>query len=233
MTTKASGLTTVSETCAFEVFSDDMARVCANALAFIPARSQVMTARVEVWPDGFRVTGTDGYAIGQDTAKLEEYDGPPDGVTFHVTREALAELDSAGRKDKKGYGKLTFKPDDGLIFRPANNDVATAVQDVSDKANAELWPAIDGLLERLERKEPALPELVCFDPALLMRFSKVKAAKKTTAKGNNLERAMDLCIFNNEEPILVRIGATFRGCIMPIKREVHRENVEEGDGGLW
>jgi hypothetical protein len=210
-----------------------MARVCANALAFIPARAQVATTRVEVWPDGFRVTGTDGFAIGQDTAPMDDYDGPPDGVTFHVTREALADLDSAGRKDKKGYGRLVYKPGDGLIFRPANNDVATAVQDVTDQAHPELWGAIDGLMEKLENREPVLPEVLCFDPALLMRFSKVKAAKKTTKAGNNLERAMDLYIFNNEEPILVKIGATFRGAIMPIKREVHRENVEEGDGGLW
>jgi hypothetical protein len=209
-----------------------MARVCANALAFIPARSQVKTARVEVWPDGFRVTGTDGYAIGQDTAEMDEYEGPPDGAVFHVSREALADLDSGGRKDKKGFGKLVFKPGDGLIFNPANNDVATAVQ-LAGEVNQPLWDAIDGLMEKLEGRQPNLPEVLCFDPALLMRFSKVKAAKKTTNKGNNLERGMDLYIFDNAEPILVKIGATFRGAIMPIQREVHRENVEQDDGGLW
>jgi hypothetical protein len=215
------------------VESDAFARVCANALAFIPARSQVKTARVEVWPDGFRVTGTDGFAIGQDTAEMDEYEGPPDGAVFHVTREALADLDSAGRKDKKGFGKLVFKPGDGLIFRPANNDVACAVQDVTDQAHAPLWGAVDGLMEKLEGRKPNLPEVLCFDPALLMRFSKVKAAKKTTKAGNNLERGMDLYIFDNAEPILVRIGPTFRGAVMPIQREVHRENVEQDDGGLW
>jgi hypothetical protein len=60
----------------------------------------------------------------------------------------------------------------------------------------------------------------------------VKAPK--VKKGDtNLERCLDMAVFNAKEPILIKIGPTFRGVIMPIDRDVHRENVEQDDGGLW
>jgi hypothetical protein len=92
---------------------------------------------------------------------------------------------------------------------------------------------VDTLLERMERRTPALPELIAFDPALLAYFSKVKVAKVKGKANETLERAMDLCVFDAKEPVLVKIGPTFRGAIMPIDRDVHRENVEQFDGGLW
>jgi hypothetical protein len=207
--------------------SEEMARAAYNALAFLPARAQVKTARIEVGPAGLRITGTDGYAIGQDTAPVEDYEGPADGLTIHVDRAVLADLDTGGRKDKKGFGKLEVRPEDGLIFRPANNDFPTVGRDLTAEANEALWPMVDDLFTRLEGRPLALPELVAFDAALLMRFGKVKAPKGK----DNLDRALDLCIFNAREPILCKIGPTFRGAIMPIDREVHAENV--GPEGLW
>jgi hypothetical protein len=207
--------------------SEEMARAAYNALAFLPARAQVKTARIEVGPAGLRITGTDGYAIGQDTAPVEDYEGPADGLTIHVDRSVLADLDTGGRKDKKGFGKLEVRPEDGLIFRPGNNDVPTVGRDLTAEANEALWPMVDSLFTRLEGRPLALPELVAFDAALLMRFSKVKAPK---GKGN-LDRALDMCIFNAKEPILCKLGPTFRGVIMPLDRDVHAENV--GSDGLW
>ncbi|MFB7185187.1 hypothetical protein ACFCZT_07680 [Streptomyces sp. NPDC056230] len=214
------------------LLSDDMARVCFNALAFSPARSTVKTARVQVRPDGFTVTATDGFAIGQDWCGLDSYEGPPNGLTLHVDRTALSDLDSGGRKDKRGYGRVEIRPGDGLVFKPANNDVPTTARDLSKEANGPLWGMVDDLLTRMERKAPALPELIAFDPQLLAYFAKVKVPKVKTSD-MNLDRAMDLCIFDAREPVLVKIGRTFRGAIMPINRDVHRENVEQFDGGLW
>lgn len=204
-----------------------MARVAYNALAFLPARSMVKTARIQVTSAGLCATGTDGYAIGQDTCPVEDYNGPVEGLTVHVDRTALADLDTGGRKDKKGFGRLEVRPDDGLIFRPANNDTPTVAQDLTAEADSQLWAMLDSLFTRLEGRPPALPELVAFDAALLMRFGKVKAPK---GKGN-LDRALDMSIFDAKEPILVKIGPTFRGVIMPIDRDVHEENV--GEEGLW
>ncbi|MFC9231023.1 hypothetical protein ACFTZI_19020 [Streptomyces decoyicus] len=207
--------------------SEEMARAVYNAHAFIPARSMVKTARLELGPAGLRVTGTDGYAIGQDTAPVEDYEGPADGVTLYVDRAALADLDTGGRKDKKGFGRLEVKPGDGLIFRPGNNDTPTATQDARAQADDAVWGMVDSLFTRLEGRPLALPELVAFDPALLARFSKVKAPKGKDGLG----RALDMCVFDSKEPILCKIGPTFRGVIMPIDREVHEENV--GQDGLW
>ncbi|MEV6730578.1 hypothetical protein [Streptomyces sp. NPDC051364] len=215
---------------AAEVPSEEMARVAYNALAFLPARSMVKTARLELSPEGLRATGTDGYAIGQDSAPVDDYSGPPGGFTVHVDRTVLAELDTAGRKDKKGFGRLEVRPGDGLIFRPGNNDTPTAGQDVSGQADDNLWAMLDSLFTRLEGRKPALPELVAFDAALLARFSKVKAPKVKNHDAN-LDRCLDMCVFNSKEPILIKIGPTFRGVIMPIDRDVHAENI--GPDGLW
>jgi hypothetical protein len=207
--------------------SEELARAAYNALAFLPARSMVKTARVQLGPAGLRVTGTDGYAIGEDAAPVEDYNGPEGGLTLHVDRGVLADLDTAGRKDKKGFGRLELRPRDGLIFRPGNNDTPTAGQDASGQDDERVWAMLDSLFTRLEGRPPSMPELVAFDPALLARFSKVKAPKGK----DNLGRAMDMCIFDSKEPILIKIGPTFRGVIMPIDRDVHEENV--GQDGLW
>jgi hypothetical protein len=207
-----------------------MARAAYNALAFLPARSMVKTARVEVSSAGLRFTGTNGYAIGQDVCPVEDYNGPAEGITVHVDRSVLADLDSAGRKDKKGFGRFELKPHDGLIFRPGNNDVPATGQDVSGQADERLWEMLDSLFTRLERKTPALPELVAFDAALLAMFSKVKAPKVKTGDAN-LDRCLDMYVYSPKEPILVKIGPSFRGVIMPIDRDVHEENV--GPDGLW
>lgn len=210
--------------------SEEMARAVYNALAFLPARSMVKTARLELSSEGLRATGTDGYAIGQDTCPVESYSGPSEGLTVHVGRSVLADLDTAGRKDKKGFGRLEVKPGDGVIFRPANNDTPTAGQDLASQADDNVWAMLDDLFKRLEGRPPSMPELVAFDAALLARFSKVKAAKVKTGD-SNLERCLDMAIFDAKEPILIKIGPTFRGVIMPIDRDVHEENV--GPEGLW
>jgi hypothetical protein len=207
-----------------------MARVAYNALAFLPARALVKTARLEISSAGLRMTGTDGYAIGQDTAPVESYEGPSEGLIVHLSREALGDLDGGGRKDRKGSGRLEVRPGDGVIFRPENNDVPTAAQDASAQADASLWPMVDDLFTRLERRTPTLPELIAFDPALLARFSKVKAPKSKLGDVA-LDRCLDMAIYDSKEPILVKIGPTFRGVIMPIDRDVHAENV--GQDGLW
>ncbi|MEV7589747.1 hypothetical protein AB0O42_05690 [Streptomyces sp. NPDC089922] len=209
------------------LLSEDMARVAYNAHAFIPARGMVKTARLHLGPSGLTATATDGYAIGEDAVLVEGYDGPAEGVTLHVGREGLADLDSAGRKDKKGFGRFEMVAGDGLIFRPANNDTPTAAPDVSTEADEMIWEMLDSLFTRLEERPVNMPEIVAFDPSLLARFAKVKAPK---GKGG-LGRALDMIVHDAKAPILCRIGPSFRGVIMPIDRDVHAENV--GPDGLW
>lgn len=199
-----------------------------NALCFSPARSRIKTARVRIDPEGITVVGCDGYTIGQDWTPLDgdEYRGDPDGVEFHIDRTALGDFDSGGRADKKGFGRLEYMPGDAVRFIPSNNGTPTVVHDLTEKADKALWPMVDELMEKLERREVTIPEVLAFDPALLTYFGKVK-----TKKVKNMDRAMDLYISAADQPVLIKIGDTFTGALMPIKREIHRKNV--GPEGLW
>jgi hypothetical protein len=59
---------------------------------------------------------------------------------------------------------------------------------------------------------------------VLNRFGKVKADKDG--------RMMDLKLTGDKlEPVLVKVGPTFRGIIMPIDRGVNAKNI--GEDGLW
>lgn len=142
-----------------------------------------------------------------------------------VTREGLAELDKAGREDKttkerRGIGTLQVFPGDAVKF-VSSTDVETAVECV--EIEPEFWDAVDELMSRLTARDPALPEVIAFDPALLMRFSKVKTKADV--------RVMDCYLTDVYAPVLVKIGADFEGAIMPIDREDYAD--KNGEDGLW
>jgi hypothetical protein len=196
--------------------SEELARVAANALAFLPARSKYKHARLSIGLGVVGITATDGYAVGSDHT-LATTTG---GGSVYVDREALAELDKAGRADKKWSGDLEVFPGDCLKFTSSDGtEVAVPIHEPVE----ELWVAVDGLFERLDGGAPRLPAVVALDPQLLMRFSKVKADKA--------ERIADFVITDPEAPILVKIGPSFRGIIMPVNRGAHAALV--GEDGLW
>lgn len=209
-------MTTSTAVARATVPSDDLARVAANALAFLPARSQHKTARLTLAPGVLTITATDGYALGMDSCPAD-VDG---SVTVDVDRDGLAELDKAGRADKKFSGVIEVYPLDAVRF-VASDTAVTAVK--AYESDADLWEMVDDLLLKLPNTGFSLPKTVALDPTLLMRFSKVKADKAT--------RIADFHIADPESPVLVKIGTTFVGCIMPIDRGVHAENV--GPEGLW
>lgn len=215
---------TDTATAVFSVDGLELSRVVANALVFLPARSRFGTARLEVTPGGIRATATDSYAVGTDTCVITEYAGQPEPFWLELNRDGLAALDKIGRTDRK----VTRKPVTVTIT------AATVVASVDDQAETAevvaptpdshaLWDACDNLLERLNRTDAALPQTIAFDPTLLSRFAKVRADKT--------ERVADFLIFDNEAPVLVRIGPSFVGAVMPIHRSTHAENV--GADGLW
>lgn len=217
------------------VESIHLATAANNALAFLPAASQIKVARVEIDPEGIvRFTATDTYAAGRDHAEVEDWLTPPNYASVLVSREALQELDAAGRKDApkkkadgKRYGTLTLKPLDGLVFTPQEGEAIAHMDLTQSPENrpitkegtmpADLFDAIDDALENPQEFRTA------FQPQLLMRFSKVKADKD--------ERVADLAIDDPGAPVLVKIGPTFKGLVMPVYREKHAENV--GEEGLW
>lgn len=220
-------------TAVFSVDGLELSRVMANALAFLPARSRANTARIQIVstaPGAARleVTATDTYAIGTDFCDVEQYEAPASGVRpcFELDRDGLAALDRIGRLDRKKTRRpVTVAYFEGDCLKveadEANAEAAPIVAATAE--SAQLWDACDELMARLLRKEPALPRTIAFDPALLARFAKVRADKT--------ERVADFLIYDNEAPVLVRIGPSFVGAVMPIARDVHAENV--GADGLW
>lgn len=225
------------------VKSEDMARVCANGLAFLPARAKEQHARLVIREGRLTITATDSFTVGRDWCEGEA-DG---GATVYVARGALSELDRMGRSDKKGHGILSVRDDGGSLFFSPSEGSDLAVESVSTldsdlyyvnacapweesgKDTVPVWgdvfPLVDALMDRLDSLEPTadLPRVIAFDPALFARFAKVKTDKAS--------RVMDCLCFGEHHPMLVKIGPTFTGAIMPIERAGHAAKV--GEDGMW
>lgn len=202
------------------VDSNALATAANNALAFLPANSQVKVARMRVAPTGIEFTATDTYAAGKDVCDVDEFRG--DRCVVFVSREALQGFDSVGRKDKKGIGVLTVVPGTGVTFDPQDSALeAVSVVDLlpQNRGLIETFKAIDEMIQ--DRLDDDLK--TAFQPSLLMKFSKVKADKS--------ERVADLLISDPDAPVLVKIGTTFKGLIMPVYRDKHAKAI--GEEGLW
>lgn len=201
------------------VDSHALATAANNALAFLPAAStMVKVARLVVSSEGVEFTATDGYAAGRDSCPVDDFEGEP--VSMLVDRACLQGLDGTGRKDKKGSGVLKATPGDGVVFTPMDKELTPEAHLDVSSMHASAWEAYAAIDECLDTEQEFR---TAFQPQLLMRFSKVKADKS--------ERVADLAIDDPEAPVLVKIGTTFRGLIMPVDRAIHAENV--GEEGLW
>lgn len=212
-----------------KVESQALATAANNALAFIPANSPVKVVRIVISADRVEFTATDTYAAGRDYAPCEG--GPLSPLTMLIGRDALVGFDSTGRKDGDGIGTLRASYGDGVTFYPMNSDYTHAKKTVALVPEAHLcltmdhpdsltmFEAIDDMIADREDGDV----LTAFQPGLLQRFSKVKADKS--------ERVADLAIADPEAPVLVKIGPTFKGLIMPVTRNVHAQNI--GEEGLW
>lgn len=207
-----------------EVDSDDLARVAHNALAFLPAVSRVKVAQLKAGPGLLSICSTDTWTVGVDTLRPRGRQLQP-VIESNITREGLQALEAAARADKKAQGRIEIFPLDSCRFTDSRGQVTSAELTSDDALPAEFhWEMVEELLFRLDQGAPLLPRRVAFDPKLLARFAKVKCDKA--------ERVADLLITDDESPVLVKIGPTFVGAIMPIHRETHVETVGD-DEGLW
>jgi hypothetical protein len=196
-----------------------LAVAASNALAFFPANSQIKQARMHLAGSSLCFTATDSYAAGRDYCTVNAVDG--DAFAVLIDRAALIDLEKVARAGKKTEGDLTVTPGDGFRFKAldGSDDPPIAHFDLSagNESVYELYDAIDDMLT------PEQEFRVAFQPMLLQRFSKVKADKD--------ERIADVCIDDPDSPVLVKIGQTFKGLIMPVSRSAHAELI--GDEGLW
>lgn len=201
------------------VLSAEFARTLDNGHSFLPARSRLPYVRVTFFPEFVSATATDGYAGGHDFCPTEYVEGRAP-LTVGIARDDAAALAKAARADKKGTGRISVTVAQVVTYTDTEGN-ATTVEALPTIADEAAWQAVDDLLHSLEDRGASLPQTVLFDPGLLMRFSKVKCEKG--------DRAADLRITGPHDPVMVRIGPTFRGFVMPIDRGTYEANSDDDE----
>ena len=196
------------------VEGEGLARAASNALSFIPARARDQFIRIALHSDRIEFDGTDGYAAGHDNAPA--HNGPGHVVAISIARESLAELESFARAWKKLPLSLSLEP--GALSLSVEGQ---AIELPWAAPQVVAWERIDSLFELSEREAGPYLGPVAFDPALLSRFAKVKSST---------DRVADFLFRGPELPVLVKVGPTFRGLVMPVYREPARAYTPEG---LW
>lgn len=202
----------------------EAARVIGNAVAFLPAASRIKHVLLDFRQDVLIASGTDGYAAGRDTAPLTSADEvPSEGIPVCVLASDVKELDRFARAAKKGVLAVQVDPGGTL----------SVSSDQSTEALVVPWEALDDVLGTYEQvdevltlagaRPPSWPGALMLDPALWSRFAKVKS--------DQTSRMADVSASDDRTPILIKIGPTFRGLIMPIRRNVQTEAL--GEDGQW
>ncbi|MEU8086321.1 hypothetical protein AB0B57_22250 [Micromonospora sp. NPDC049101] len=216
----------------FSADSELLARALSNALAFIPANSRMLNVwmRVNAEAQTVEIVGTDSYAVGASTVPLSGYTGPPEGGEFLIQRgkadtkvaEGAAGIERTIRMAGKGPCDVSVT-DVTIQVEPMGGDTLRVALTFAPE-QFPLYQHLAGEMEIAEKRDEVIPGVVCLDPALWSRFSKVKTDKSG--------RMADLLFGDSPlDPVLVKIGPDFRGLMMPIDREVNGKNV--GEDGLW
>lgn len=200
--------------------ASDLAKALGNALAFLPAASNVKAAHILISPDRIYTAGTDGYAAGSDCLPIRDYEGPEWDTALLVSKADLTIIERVAREGKRTPAVVSFT--DGTLTVESYGSSGTAeVLDIPQ--NLELYETLAGIINDAEGRPPVIPGVLCLNPALLSRFAKVKA--------DNGDRMADLYMTDRYAPVLIKIGPTFKGLVMPIERVGHAEHV--GADGLW
>jgi hypothetical protein len=207
----------------FAIPAPELARLTHNALAFMPARSAVKVCRVHQNIGSLSIMATDLFTVGHDSVSIETENAT---ASIDLSREDLQSLDKVARAAKKEDVRIVLRRADGLEF--FSEDVHGVYLDSSAQRDPEdLWDRCLELLTRLERDTETVHfSYLTVDPALFARFGKVKLA-------GGKECIADLYFQNLDDQILVKIGGTFRGAIMPVDRSEAAASESIGAEGLW
>lgn len=204
--------------CTFSAPADELARVFSNVSLVAKKSVQYPTIRFEFGADGkLTVVGTDGYCAAEDHC-AGKYVGPLSGAVAEIPRDSLDALEKAARPNKKDDVRLYFYRTDGVVLdSPAGKESAHLHAE-----SPRVWAQVAELLALKSAGPFELPDLAAVDMRLLARFWRVKSSTGT--------HVADLMFTGAEAPILIKMGATFRALVMPIKREKHAESFPDG---LW
>jgi hypothetical protein len=202
--------------------ADTLVRVAGNIGHVHKKNPTIRSVMMTLTPDNvLTILGGDPYAAAFDSAPIQ----PAGGFTatrgavteIEIPREGLDTITSFCRQHPKQDVMLSWFPGDGLVLQAGA--ARESVEDAAGMTSPAAWRGLRELFERYE--DPS--SVFLLDMGLASRFRLVKSDKN--------ERKADWMIRDPEEPILVKYGPTFRGLIVPIKRERHAEAV--GQEGLW
>jgi hypothetical protein len=188
----------------------DLARALGNALIFVGAEGTVPQAVINVRQDRVSVTGTDGYAAGTvyvDAVKPQRI--PVEGIAMLVTRPALADL-CAAAVAAAGVVRLVVSTPATLTIQANDGDNLITVAWAKDPPAVRMFAALADLMRRAQT-DGVVPGVVHVDTSMVARFRAVRADKPN--------RRAELRATGSRRPILVTIGPTFRGIMMPASRQ--------------
>ena len=190
-----------------------LARVTFNALTFIPKSARNKFVRVTFNADTVEFAASDEYTAGKDSAPA--HGGPGQPVSFALSRDDLEELEATSRLWKKSPILLTLTATELVASGPGEPVRLTRLP-----IHSQAWRLLDRLYAVGEQGS-WLTGPVAFDPNLFARFGKVKSVT---------DRVADYLLRGPELPVLVKVGPTFCGLVMPLQRaraEAH------APGTLW
>lgn len=190
-----------------------------NALAHFPARNVRLGAlEVTLTADRLTAIGSDGYTAGVDYCTAR---GQGEPAVMHIERSEAQALEAMLRRNKKAIASLQVSAE-GLTVSAGSDDDMDILDvrftfDADDRIRYQL--IIDAIAAREGRDTVAM-----IDPALMGRFGKVKTVDGDRHADFRWDR-------EGIDPMLVKVGPTFVGLIVPIDREVNAE--ANGTEGLW
>jgi hypothetical protein len=198
--------------------ANDLCRIAGNVAHVHKTNLIIRNVLVTVDAKAMTIMGGDPYAVARDWAPAEGFTANRgDRVVAELPREGLDSIASFTRQHPKEDVALSWFPGDGLVMQAGAS--RESVPETSDPTPPGVWEELAALLERYE------------DPSTTFLLNMALAARFRLIKSDKNERRADWMVRDPEEPILIKYGPTFRGLMMPLKREKHAEAV--GQEGLW
>lgn len=216
----------------FVLPADELARGAYNVAMFISTTNPLWSSAALRFGMGhLSITATDSIIAGQERLQAKT----TGEARVCLSKSALEELDKAVRPDKKNPVRVEVSTEPVIIPHDFEDDefIGPHLRVINSEGDVKLiefepypesrWHALEEVFCTASLSSRTLPARVMLDAKRLSKFGRVKP--------DSGDRMMDLAFSDNYEPVLVKIGATFTGMIMPVHRETHAAVV--GEEGLW
>lgn len=195
------------------VTSDSLARLTANALLYVNAKSlrTLGLSRFRVVGDKLSMLASDDYIAVYDTADITDN---KEEVDFYLDKDALTKLEAYSRSNKKFDGDLNFSKDyDKLTFSVGEDSITVELPEFKESV-FENYDLAEHFLFDEEDFPPTLTTVWALHPDRVAKLYRLKQ------QGEGAPIDMIFCETNGEPLVRFRYGLTILGIIAPIRREV-------------